>query len=351
MYTVAEPNWFFSPGNWHVLHESRALTNNPGAYSKLGFHGTGLRLGVDLTLFQTTSPQPSDYPRLRWRVDNGPWMEQLTAAGMLDVVLARGLAPADHSLEVVFDAVQRNRDRWDAPAASIAFTGVTVLNGELMAPSLRSQRWIVFGDSMTEAVVCKGRSYQSADQCAGQTWGLQVGEALDAEVGIVGFTSQGYGTPGPAASRVPEFHGSSARTWEEFYRGQSRSYAGVDAILVNHGTNDVALDDADLEASIIDFLQSVRTGNPSTAVYLVVPFGGARRAQVTNAYHTYQAMATDPDCYLVDITDDDPILTEDLDGDTSYATYSWDGLHPNQAGHDRVAKLVTAAIAAAQGPE
>lgn len=35
---------------------------------------------------------------------------------------------------------------------------------------------------------------------------------------------------------------------------------------------------------------------------------------------------------------------EDLDGDASYTTYSFDGLHPNQAGHDRIGALVSAAI-------
>lgn len=344
VYSVTEPNWFFSPGNWHKSGSAYARTNNPGAYSRLEFIGTGLKLGVDLTLFEATSPGASEYPYLKWRVDDGPWMEQMVTGDMIEIVLARGLAVADHTLEVYFESIQRNRDRWNNPSASINFTSATILSGGLLTPTLRSQRWIAFGDSMTEGVVCHGATYGNVHQCASRTWGLLVGELLDAEVGVVGFTSQGYGTPGPVVSQVPEFHGTSARTWDELYRGESRNFTGIDAILVSLGTNDVALSDTDLEILIRDFLADFRVASATTTIYLIVPFGGVRRDQITNAFNAYQTAIPDDNCYLIDITEMDAVLTEALDGYASYAAYSYDGLHPNQAGHELIAALVSAEI-------
>ncbi len=345
-YTVTESDWFFSPGNWHKSRSDYALTSSPGAYCKFRFRGIGLKLGIDLTAFQRTSPNAPDYPRLRWRIDGGPWMEQLTASGMRGLVLARGLELTDHTLEVYFESVQRNRDRWDNPVAAVSFTNATVLDGKLLSPALRSQRWIAFGNSMTEGVVCHGASYGSTNQCASRTWSILVGEQLDAEVGVVGFTSQGYGTPGVAVSHVPEFHTTSGQTWDELYYGESRNYRGIDAVLVSHVTNDVALSDADLEAYVRDFLGDFRTANADITIFLIVPFGGARRTQITTAFSAYQSATPDARCYLIDITDVDPILTEDLDGDAAFSTFSYDGLHPNLVGHDRIADLVSRAIEA-----
>jgi hypothetical protein len=101
----------------------------PGAYCKFRFNGTGLKLGIDLTLFEATDPDDSDYPYLKWRVDGGSWREQITTSGMTEMILARGLTLADHTLEVYFESIQRNRDRWHNPSASISFTRLTVLDG------------------------------------------------------------------------------------------------------------------------------------------------------------------------------------------------------------------------------
>jgi lysophospholipase L1-like esterase len=321
-----------------------ALTNNPGAYSKFRFRGTGLKLGIDLTLFEATDPNDSDYPYLKWRVDGGSWREQITTSGMTEMILARGLELADHTLEVYFESIQRNRDRWHNPPASISFTSATVLDGALLPPILRSQRWIAFGDSMSEGVCCDAADYDNVYQSAARTWSIQVGERLDAEVGIVAFTAQGFATPGPAPSQVPAFHTASVQTWQQLFSSQERNYTGIDAILVSHGTNDEAISDADLEGHVQGFLRDFRNANAGTTIYLLAPFGGARRAQITNAFHAYQAAKLDADCHLIDITDMDATLTEDLNGDATYSTYSYDGLHPNQAGHDRIAVLVSNAI-------
>jgi lysophospholipase L1-like esterase len=343
-YPVSEPNWFFSPGNWFKSGSNYALTNNPGAYSKFRFRGTGLKLGIDLTLFEATDPNDSDYPYLKWRVDGGSWREQITTSGMTEMILARGLELADHTLEVYFESIQRNRDRWHNPPASISFTSATVLDGALLPPILRSQRWIAFGDSMSEGVCCDAADYDNVYQSAARTWSIQVGERLDAEVGIVAFTAQGFATPGPAPSQVPAFHTASVQTWQQLFSSQERNYTGIDAILVSHGTNDEAISDADLEGHVQGFLRDFRNANAGTTIYLLAPFGGARRAQITNAFHAYQAAKLDADCHLIDITDMDATLTEDLNGDATYSTYSYDGLHPNQAGHDRIAVLVSNAI-------
>jgi hypothetical protein len=95
---------------------------------------------------------------------------------------------------------------------------------------------------MTEGVCCDGADYDNVYQSAARTWSIQVGERLDAEVGIVGFTSQGlwHAWAGPQpSSRIPHTHLSRPGS-SSIVGSQERNYTGIDAILVSHGTNDEA---------------------------------------------------------------------------------------------------------------
>lgn len=245
-----------------------------------------------------------------------------------------------------FESIAGNRDRWNTPSASIDFTGVNVIDGLLSPPTLRPQRWLAFADSITEGTNGDGDSYSAADQSTARSWGVLMAEGWDVEVGVVGFCSQGYSTMGPPRSEVPPFHNTTVNTWAELWRGQPRPFAGIEAVLVNHGTNDLHLADSELTVYITDFLKAFRAANPSIAIHLVVPFGGFKREAFAIAFRAYQAASQDANCRLIDISQRDSALLEDPDGDADFTAYSTDGLHPNQAGHDRIAELVLQALPA-----
>jgi GDSL-like lipase/acylhydrolase family protein/carbohydrate esterase-like protein len=348
-----DPNWFCSPGNWHIRGSEYARTNSPGAYCKFRFSGTGLELAVSLDEFEATSPSADEYPYLKWKIDAGPFMEVRLGASTAAVALARGLPPGDHTVEVYLESIRRNIDRWNTPSASIDFTSVTVRGGHLIEPAPRTQRWLAFGDSRTEGINVDGSSYSNADQAAARSWAIQVAEALDAEIGVVGWVSQGWNHPSTPASNVGAYHNGVANTWSELWNGQARSFSGIDAVLVNHGFNDGASTDEQLAGYLENFLSSLRAACPDAAIYLVVPFGSSnmdRRAVYDSAVTSYRAVSGDSRVWVISINGKNPTLDEDLDGDLTYGhTYTTDSIHPNQAGHDAIAALVITEITNLRG--
>lgn len=347
-YLVNHANWFFSPGNWYINGSSYALTNNPGAYCKFGFYGSGLKLAIDMTLFNALGWSASDYPYLKWRIDGGGWNKQITTSSMTEFVLASALSVTNHTCEVYFESARRNGDRWNNPSVSIRFDSATVADGTLTAPTLATQRWIAFGDSRTEGVNTYGDSYSNAHQGAARNWATLVGEANDAEVGAVGWVSQGYSVPAPAISNVDEFDNTTNQTWDKLFLGQARSFTGIDAIIANCGINDPVSET--VEGYVEAFLTEFRAAYPNILIYLVVPFADdepGSSQMFIDAYNDYQAATPDSKTYLFNINGQDATLDEDLDGDGVFgATYTYDGLHPNQAGHDRIAELLDPYFAA-----
>jgi lysophospholipase L1-like esterase len=344
VYNVREANWFFSPGNWYKSGTTYAQTNNPGAYMRLAFTGTGLSLGLDMSVFDALALAAAHYPRLRYSVDGGAWQDVLLTQGQTSATLTSRLSDTSHTVFVIWKGVMPNGDRWNTPSVQLRVTSVTIIGTTLTTPTLASERWIVFGDSITEGINALGDTYQGADQDASNTWALQVAANFNAELGTVGFSGQGY-TVTVSRNNIDEFHtAGGARTWHELFNNQSRSFAGIDTVLVAHGANDSGAEASTVESNVEDFLVNFRTANASIRIYLLMPFGGFQRTAITNAFNDYQTVTRDINCFLIDISQVDAMLLEALDGDGTFATYSEDGLHPNQAGHDRIAELVIARI-------
>jgi hypothetical protein len=81
------------------------------------------------------------------------------------------------------------------------------------------------------------------------------------------------------------------------------------------------------------FLRDFRNANAGTTIYLIWPHsaepGGPKSPMLSTLTRLPSLM---PTAHLIDITDMDATLTEDLNGDASYSTYSYDGLHPEPGG-------------------
>src|SRR5262245_25650821 len=66
---VSTPDWFFSPGNWHVNGSDFAETQNPGAYFVIGFTGSHVALALDVSML--SGVPAAEWPRIRWQIDGG----------------------------------------------------------------------------------------------------------------------------------------------------------------------------------------------------------------------------------------------------------------------------------------
>jgi lysophospholipase L1-like esterase len=211
------------------------------------------------------------------------------------------------------------------------------------APTLRTRRAVIYGDSIVEGYLAVDGTTSSATMA----FALAVLAALDAEGGVIGWPSQGWGRAGD--SNVPTFHTvgtATSQTWDKHYAGQTRLAAGLfspapDYVVVLHGINDVvgAVSDATVTAAANDWLAAVRTAAPNAYIFLVIPPGGQKKAALTATTRTDGRMV------LVDLGTD---LAAGLDASaTGPATRkAFDGLHPNRAGGLEIATRLAAALQA-----
>jgi lysophospholipase L1-like esterase len=354
-YNVGESNIFFSPANWVKNGTSWAQTVNPGAYMKFKFNGTGLSVDIDVSVLRAAGITSTNFPKVAYRVDGGSYSSvQLSdASDTLTVTVASGLSLGEHTAEFYLAGVGGN-DRWSTPTNHLRVTGITVAGGTLSVPTLRSKRWLIFGDSISYGVNALGttESYSVANKDATKAWGILLAEALDAEVGIVGFVGQGWDAGGGGSTGVPEFHVAGGNnTWDEIYSGQARSFAGIDRVFVNHGTNDG--DSASvIEADVEDFLADFRAANPNTWLVIVLPFdhSNSNKTPITDGFNDYRSSTGDGRVVLIEANPAADVCQE-MDAETypNGVTYTSDSMHPNTAGNIALADLLEADFGSALG--
>lgn len=69
-------------------------------------------------------------------------------------------------------------------------------------------------------------------------------------------------------------------------------------------------------------------------IFVIVPFNGTCRANVTTGYADYKASSNDQNIFLADLGSDGVTY--------SISTgYSYDALHPNMSGHSQLASLLS----------
>lgn len=342
-FLVDNANIFFSPGNWEKNSNVWARTNNIGAYIKTVFVGTDCSIELDLAFMGAGGPTPT----IAYSVDGGAIQ---TSAGLTNstttVVVATGLSDSAHALQVWLKSHDEfSFSAWNTAGADfVKTTGIKVTGAApaLNAPTLRSKRGNVLGDSITKGENVLGGGYLESQMDPTQTWAQQLGASLDAEIGAVGWTSLGWNHS--AFPDVPNFHtvSDAANTsWNLMYQGASRSFTGIDFILVNIGTNDADADATLIRTRVADFLTVARSTLPAGAkIYLMVPFegygSGFRRSPITQGFQDYQTGAPDANALLIDVGPEGRLPSSMVDQP--------DRLHPTQAGHDQLAPFVSSMI-------
>lgn len=337
-FAVTNTNIFFSPYNWfsdgggslqanNVKGSSTfAWSNNRGAYFRfkatVGASGS-ITLGVDTTSLASVS-NPAGCPNLAWSVGGGAEQTVLLASGNTSVTLATGLSAGTYEVFVCFKSVFITQDGdiagcFTTPNNRVQVTGLTLsTGGTLSAPTLKPKRMAVFGDSITETdrLLSLTRSATSQDAKRGYAWLLS--EALNAEVGIVGW----YG----------QIWAFFATSWDHQSAANSRLGGGLllpapDYIVINYGENDG--NPGPLTTAVNPVLAAIRTAAPSSLIVLNVPFSGKARTNL--------ALATLPS---------NAILTDLARPEMAPGNLQWsfDGQHPNFEGSPNLGALLAQAI-------
>lgn len=239
----------FSPYNWNI-GSSNATTVNPGAWFRVFFSGNTCTLN-----FATASADT-----ILYRIDRGPLVLATVATSIVcDMTNADG-AGVGHLLEVWFRSFDTAiTNRW-GPTPQAALTLTNIVAGTLTAPDvLPARNVLVMGDSITEGISNVGAAY---GQNAMLSWGSLMADLLGANVGVVGFASQGWTAAGQFG--VPIF-GSS---WNFIYSGVARTFAPApDLIIILQGQNDGG---ANLTSTATPVLTAMLAATPSSTKIIVL---------------------------------------------------------------------------------
>jgi hypothetical protein len=254
----------YSPYNWDVT-ATRAATINPGAYFRTTLAGaTSITLNFDM------SGLAAPYPRIKTRLDNGPWATYDLAATVA-LTMPTDNTWTTHVLDVVVASTSEFVNRWNPQQAIVKFTGITTSGTVTIRPNVPlAKNVLIYGDSITEGYKT-AKDVQTPDGSdATVTWSYLQRGLLGAEVGVVGFGAQGWVNGGQGG--VPQLPTSYNQMWS----GVSRSFTAPvpDLIVMNMGQND----SADTTSIITSFLNTLLALNTTTKVVVMRPFSGAQTA-------------------------------------------------------------------------
>ena len=360
--TPSDTNLLLSPYNWFTdgvgamqsnnarASSTLARSNTPGAYAKLNF--TASSAGYATLLLDTSSLSgitAANCPTLLVSLDGQAFTTPLLAyaTGTTRLTISTNLSPGSHTLSIIFRGVNLSStssmgDRWTTPASCVTITGIE-LDGKgsaSAAPTIRSKRLLVYGDSITEGADAVGSANANADQDASQTYAQLLGVALNAEVGIVGFSAQGYTVAG--YGNIPKLYDTatpSNSSFDKFYAGITRLISGKlspapDFIAILMGKNDVGSSDASVTNSVSALITAIRTAAPLAQIFVIIPFDGTKRSAVSAGVTN----ANDPNTHLIDLgTNIQPTLA-------TGGVYTNDSIHPNVRGHAQFSALLASSL-------
>lgn len=292
-----DTNIVYSPGNWDIT-SGHAKTINPGAY--LRFLTTGAA-AVTLNLDLTGNLQQSTYPRIAYRIDDGPWTKVLIAA-TITLALPTTSTWDHHVVEVAFVAAQAGfTNRFDGATSHVTITSITLDAGATLPVQTSPLRVLFMGDSIVEGrLTLKAFNADGLFSDVQQNWSWLLREELGAEVGIVAFGATGYWTVASGGNATPGFVDTHNLLWTG---GPARDFTGYDAVIVALGTNDPKVGQAGEENTIPAITASwnsiLSQVDDDTKLIAVMPLNGDNGTRIP----TGLAATDDPDrIHYIDTT-------------------------------------------------
>lgn len=339
---VTDANWKWSPYNWATVSTSKVAVNG-GAYCKLGFTGTSISVGIDVSSLVSGGVTSTWYPYIRYSVDNGALTDvQLTPS--TNALSVSGLSAGSHTIEIWYQSGWWENvggtapDRWTTPVYCLKLTGATIDAGaSTVAPTWLANSMIWFGDSIGEGIRSNNSTTQPANQSAYDSTPAYLAQALGCELGNCCFGGQNYNG---GFNSVP----AMLTAYASVFNGQSRLSAGVLSpspkyVCVWQGANG-----APTQSDVQTMIGNLRTIAQSAMIVIIVPVGGTGRSTITAAVAAYQAAhPSDTQVALIDLGTTWQTGLSSLGGATAQGI---DGFHPRKEWHARIAAEMARRISA-----
>jgi hypothetical protein len=319
----------YSPYNWYKNGASYAQSPNPGAYLKMGFTGTSIAVNFDVSPETNASVPAAQYPIIRYSVDGRAPVTVQLAPTTKSISCASGLTGGSHTLLIQLVAGYVFLDFW-TPVNVVRITGFTLDDGASAstpsdAAAIQKKTALFFGDSITNgdntvANFKDGITNATETQDATVGYVQPIAAALGAEYGVVAYGGASWDSGAADGGHTPGL----MTFWQSYDSAHSRLAAGKltpipDDIFINMGENR-----GPGGGDVSNLLTSLRAASsPDTNIWIIVPFSGRARKELTDGFHSYQsAKPKDKHTYLLDIGDN-PYLT-----DAGATMLAVDGQHP-----------------------
>ncbi|HVT14089.1 MAG TPA: hypothetical protein VHE55_17640 [Fimbriimonadaceae bacterium] len=340
---ASDPGVVYSPYNWYRSGDTYAQSPNPGAYLKLGFSGAQLGVGIDVSPLVEAKVPAEQYPVIRYSVDGRPATTLQLKPETRSIPCAAGLPSGSHQLLLQYVAGYVFLDFW-TPVDVLRVTGFTVDEGAaILSPSTFSARQsrtaLFFGDSITNgdddiATFASGITNAVDTQDATEGYPSIVASALGAEYGLVAYGGASWDHHA-ADGHTPGLMTFYSMLDDVHSRLVGGKFSPVpDDIFVNMGENSPPSGD-----DVPKLLGELRSaGGSETNIWIIVPFSGRARKELTAGVDAYQKTARDPHTYVIDLGNN-PYLG------SGRSMFSVDGQHPLASQHAILAAQLVAARA------
>jgi lysophospholipase L1-like esterase len=203
-------------------------------------------------------------------LDGRPLPTLVTTRGVERYLVAEGLAPGEHRLEVY--------RRTEALFGVTRFLGIEVADGHLLDPGPAPARRIeVVGDSISCGYGNEGSvpdcRFSADTENHYSSYGAVLARSLHAELSTVAWSGRGVvknydGEPGELMGRLYE------RTLPESPSSRWSQRESNDAVIVNLGTNDFSTepdpDESTFVGAYVALLEQIRRGNPRAFILCTV---------------------------------------------------------------------------------
>jgi len=308
-------------GRWDASGApTRIVTVNPGSSFEFRYEGTTCVLHLDRSANKPPLPQ-------LWVEFDGEWSKQVVDRDQ--IVLGEGAKAGRHQVWVVVKALDEHQPRWKPPlVASLTLGGVEVPEGQLLSPPRRRKRVLeAIGDSITEGVLAvRGGKLEEWTEIADAraTWAFRTALALGAEPRLIGFGRQGITVEGNGG--VPP----APLAYPFAYEGVPAVERPADIVVINHGGNDSRV--PNIEHGYLNLIRLARKRNPDAAIFCVVPYPQVHAESIRLAV---AAAHNEGDANVHSV---------ETAGWLDRRTDTTEGVHPNLAGHEKVAKRLTEVI-------
>lgn len=234
----------------------------------LRFRGTRLAMRVEEQPFPGEIPQTD---ALGVEVDGGPLRRITLGRGVQRVELARGLAPAEHTVRVL--------KLTEAEVGTVRVLGVDLRDGATLLdpPPPRPRRLLAVGDSISVGYGVEGASRAcraTAAMCdASRAWPSLAAEALGAELHVIAWSGRGLTRNYDPAQGETLLELARRTVATDPHARWDHARWPPTELVVNVGTNDVAragFDDARYADALLALITDVLRRAPSARVRVLV---------------------------------------------------------------------------------